>query len=115
MTQDNETTDSYVGLTKRKFLSRFNEHYTNFETRNPKNSTKLHKKIWKLKDEQKNFEIKWEIVKKVKPYKAGNSECRLCLMEILIILFQPEKATLNSRTEIFNKCRHKNKFKLSKF
>ena len=113
--ENNTTTDSYVGLTERRFINRYNEHYTNFETRNPKNSTKLSKKIWKLKDEKKNFEIKWEILKRVKPYEAGNNECRLCLMEMYIILFQPEKATLNSRTEILNKCRHKNKYKLSKF
>ena len=98
--QDGEVVDSYVGLTERKFINRYEEHHTNFRNRNPKNSTKLSKRIWKLQDEQQNYEIKWEILKNIKPYNAGKKECRLCLMEILIILFQPEKATLNSRTEI---------------
>ena len=112
--QNGETVDSYVGLTERKFINRYNEHLTNFESRNPKNSTKLSKKVWDLNDRQQNFEIKWEILKYVKPYQAGNRDCRLCLMEILIILFQSEKANLNSRHEMFNKCRQKNKFKLAK-
>ena len=42
--QNGETIDSYVGLTEQKFISRYTEHITNFESRNPKNSTKLSKK-----------------------------------------------------------------------
>ena len=113
--QNGEVVDTYVGLTERKFINRYEEHHTNFRNRNPKNSTKLSKRIWKLQNEQQNYEIKLEILKNVRPYSARKKECHLCLMEILIILFQPEKAKLNSRTEMFNKYRHVNKFKLSKF
>ena len=115
VTYDGDKTDTYTGLTERKFIERHKEHLTNFETRNKKNSTKLSRKIWDLQDKNKVFEIKWQILQNSKPYNAGGKECRLCLEEIGIILFQPEKASLNSRTEIFNKCRHMNKFKLSKF
>ena len=59
--ENNATTDSFIGLTERRFINRYNEHYTNFKTRNPKNSTKLSKKILKLRDQKKIFEIKWEI------------------------------------------------------
>ena len=114
-TDGTTTTDSYIGLTERKFLDRYKEHYTNFESRHPKNCTKLSKTIWSLEDQQRTYEIKWKILQEVKPYKAGNSECCLCLMEIYFIIFQPEKASLNSRNEMLNKCRHKNKYKLSKF
>ena len=107
--------DTYVGLTERQVACRVKEHYNSFEDRNSKTSTKLSKKVWKLKEQSQNYELKWEILKSAKPYHSGDKECRLCLTEILIILFQPEKATLNSRSEMFNKCRHKNKFKLSKF
>ena len=106
--------DKYVGLTERKLAARHKEHYTNFENRNPKNSTSLSRKIWKLDDTHTNYEIKWKILQQCRPYKPGSSECRLCLNEILVILFQPEEATLNSKSEIMGKCRHTNKFKLSK-
>ena len=106
--------DSYVGLTERAFIARHTEHYRNFENRNPKNSTSLSRKIWDLEDRNKNFEIKWKILQNCKPYKPGSGECRLCLTEVYIILFQPEKATLNSKSEIMGKCRHTNKFKLCK-
>ena len=104
-----------MGLTERKFIERHKEHIRNFEDRNPKTTTKLSKKVWKLEDQNKNFELKWEILKNAKTYSSGDQECRLCLAEMLVILLQPEKASLNSRSEIFNKCRHQNKFKLSKF
>ena len=106
--------EKYVGLTERRFISRFKEHQRNFEDRNPKNSTTLSRKIWNLKDRGVNYEVKWKILQKSKPYLAGMKECRLCLTEIFFILFHPEEATLNSRSEIMNKCRHSNKFKLSK-
>ena len=112
---DGDKSDTYVGLTERKISDRVKEHYRSFEDYKSKSSTKLSKKIWKLKDQDKNYELKWEILRSAKPYSSGDTECRLCLAEILIILFQPEKASLNSRSEMFNKCRHKNKFKLSKF
>ena len=105
---------NYVGLTERKFANRHKEHYKNFENRNPKNSTSLSRKIWSLEDKNVTFEIKWKILQNCKPYKPGSAECRLCLSEIYIILFQPEEASLNSKSEIMGKCRHTNKFKLSK-
>ena len=106
--------DKYVGLTERSFKMRHTEHYRNFENRNPKNSTTLSRKIWELEDKNVNFEMKWKILQKCKPYKSGSGECRLCLAKIYIILFQPEEATLNSKNEFMGKCRHTNKFKLNK-
>ena len=106
--------EKYVGLTERSFLARHTEHYRNFQNRNPKNSTVLSRKIWDLEDRNVNFEIKWKILQNIKPYKPGSGECRLCLTEIYIIIFQPSEATLNSKNEIMGKCRHTNKFKLSK-
>ena len=88
--------------------------YTYIYIINKSNSTTLSRKVWKLKDQNQNFELKWKILSQAKPYQSGDSCCQLCLAEIFIILFQPEEATLNARSEIFNKCRHSNKFKLDK-
>ena len=106
--------DKYVGLTERPFINRHTEHYRNFENGNPKNSTSLSRKVWELEDRNLGFEINWRILRNCKTYKPGSEECQLCLSEIYIILFQPDEATLNSKNEIMGKCRHTNKFKLSK-
>ena len=108
-------TEKYIGLTARPFIQRHKEHYRYFDNRNPKNSTSLSRKIWKLKDRNLNFEIKWKIIQSAKPYQPGSRHCYLCLSEIYFIIFQPEEATLNDRSEVMNKCRHSNKFKLCKF
>ena len=42
--------------------------------------------------------------------KNGNQMCRLCLTEANMII--KNKTGLNKRNEIFNKCRHQNKFLL---
>ena len=74
--------------------------------------TKLSEKIWSLEDSGEDFELKWEILQRAKPYQAGSDDCQLCLTEIHYIIFHPEEANLNSRSEFMNKCRHKNKFLL---
>ena len=103
-----------MGLTERKFKARYNEHFTNFENRNPKNATSLSRKIWYLKDKNINYELKWKILQKAKPYKPGSRQCQLCVAEIYYILFQPEEASLNDKSEVMGKCRHQNKIKLCK-
>ena len=106
--------DKYIGLTARKFIERHTEHMRNFENRNPKNSTSLSRKIWDLQRRNIQYELKWVILQNAKPYQPGSRQCQLCLTEIFYILFKPEETTLNSREEVMNKCRHSNKFKLSK-
>ena len=106
--------EKYVGLTARSFIFRHTEHLRNFENREPKNSTSLSKKVWSLQDKNINFELKWKILQAAKPYHPGSRQCQLCLAEIYIILFQPQEATLNDKSEVMGKCRHSNKFKLSK-
>ena len=106
--------EKYIGLTARKFKDRQKEHLTNFENRNPKNSTSLSRKIWNFKDQNINYELKWKILQNAKPYQPGRRHCQLCLTEIYFILFKPAEATLNDKSELMGKCRHSNKFKLCK-
>ena len=131
---------TYVGLTEGTFRDRLRQHESNFRTRNKKNKTKLSEKIWELEDSMEDYvifnfrtrnkknktklsekiweledsmedyELKWEIMKRAKPYHSGSDDCQLCLTEIYFIIYQPEHANLNSRNEFMNKCRHKNKY-----
>ena len=58
-----------------------------------------------------NHQINWKIIKKVNETRNGDKTCRLCINEIKSIL-ENKDSPLNSRTEIMNKCRHRNKFLL---
>ena len=111
-TENNEEF-SYVGLTGNKFSERYRGHLSNFRNFNTRNQTKLSTKVWDLKNRNVNFELSWKILQKSFPYKAGSSQCRLCLCEVYFIIFKSADATLNKRKELFSKCRHMDKFRLS--
>ena len=46
-------------------------------------------------------------------YKPGRKSCDLCLSEKLLIMKNKDPRCLNVRSELFNTCRHRRKFKLS--
>ena len=69
--------------------------------------TTLSKYVRKLIKDNIPFNINWDIVKKAAPYNPITKICRLCISEKQHILFHPEDATLNQRSEFFSKCYHK--------
>ena len=120
----NQTTDSpstttphtnskvYYGSCETNFKTRYNNHIYSFNHRKRASSTTLSKHYWKCKDLGQEPVIKWKRLKSAIPYQCGGSKCDLCLTEKLTILQANGLNTLNHRSEILNKCRHKNKFKL---
>ena len=60
--------DTYIGLTSTSFKDRWQNHRSNFKTRNPKNSTALSKHLWKLDDENVQYDVSWKIVSRAKPF-----------------------------------------------
>ena len=68
--------------------------------------------IWKLKNEDCPFSVNWSILKRTRTYKTGAKRCNLCLEETLCIIKAQKKLPLNKRTEIFSKCRHRNKLRI---
>ena len=103
---------TYIGLTSSELKKRISSHKTDFKYEKHKESTKLSKYIWSLKENKTEFEIKWNIVKKVKKIKNGDKMCRLCVNEVNFIL-KNKNSPLNSRNELMNKCRHCSKFLLA--
>ena len=58
--------------------------------------------------------IKWSVAKRAPSYNPASKSCRLCLTEKTLILENAnDPKMLNTRTEIFSKCRHRNQFLLS--
>ena len=109
---DNQTTETYVGLTSNTFKARWANHKTSFRLISHQNETKLSTYIWELKRQGINFELKWQLIAKSKLYSPSSKNCKLCLKEKYFILFRKEMATLNKRHEFFTPCEHKEKFKL---
>ena len=107
VTERDQTVNTYTGLTRNPFKKRFNGHQYSFNHRDAPNKTTLSTHVWKLKDKGENYDMAWEIVDRAPDFNPTNRKCRLCLKEKFYIIFQPDGATLNSRSELFSTCRHR--------
>lgn len=109
--QDEKETKYYIGITANEFKKRYYQHRSDFKNKECIDNTALSKHIWDLKNRNMKYEINWKILKKIPNMKNGDKMCRLCVTEAAIIM-KGKKDQLNQRNEIFNKCRHQNKFLL---
>ena len=108
-------TKYYLGTAEDTFKTRHNNHKKSFKHRMYEKETELSKYIWKLKDQNIKFTIKWNVEAMAIPYTCGSKRCDLCLTEKLLIAKADPKTLLNKRSEIISKCRHHNKFTLKRF
>ena len=111
--ENSNVNKQYLGLTSYPFKTRFNSHLYSFRSEKQSQYTGLSKLVWKLKSEQRNFDIKWEIAAIAPSYSTESKKCHLCLTEKTLILLSTPNNSLNQRHEILNKCRDKNKFILN--
>ena len=90
--------ETYIGLIENELKSRFNLHKSSFKLEHKRTSTTFIDYVWKLKKKNINFNITWQVVKRVKRFAPSNKMCGLCLQEKLSI---PRSApSLNKRSEI---------------
>ena len=113
--QDNNNTETYIGLTDNSFKTRYNAHTSSFRNESKRNSTTLSQVIWKLKDSNIPHTISWSIISKAKAYTPASKSCHLCLKEKYFIICQPSKSSLNTRNELASECRHHKRHLLSNF
>ena len=101
----------YVGSTV-LFKTRYYAHSRSFVKEDKRHDTTLSEYIWdRGLGPQPN--VKWEILSSAPAYNKGQKDCQLCLEEkYYILLAQKDRASLNKRTEMMAKCRHKNSFLL---
>ena len=105
----------YIGLCETEFKTKYNNHKSSFSLESRKNSTELSKYVWNLKEKDIDHKINWSILKHTKSYSNASKRCQLCLWEKFYIITSNKQTTLNSRTELLNKCRHAKKFLLCNF
>ena len=79
-----------------------------------KSGTRLSRHIGELKKEKIPDRLDWKIICETKSaYNPKTNYCKLCTMEKYFIMFNPDDATLNLRSEFFSHCRHKSQHLLT--
>ena len=107
VTRNNNISETYTGLTSNTFKKRYYNHRDSFKKQTSEHSTTLSSHIWDLKNKNEDFEIKWRIKDRAAAFNPISRKCNLCLKEKYFIIFQPEGASLNSRSELYSTCRHR--------
>ena len=59
---------TYIGMASNTFKERFTNYSASFRNSKYKESTNLSQRIWELKNNNKNFDIKWSIVASASSY-----------------------------------------------
>ena len=105
----------YYGLCETAFKTRYNNHTHTFRDKE-QNCTELSKLYWNLTSAGKKPQISWTIEKHANAcLQKRKSKCQLCLAKKVSILQANPSTTINRRSELVSKCRHKSKFKLKNF
>ena len=103
---DTSTVDCYTGLTGNKFKDRYNKHQSDIRL-GKRTASKLASHVCRLKDENIQHDISWDIVARAPSFNPTNKMCRLCLTEAYHIMFSSGGANLNKRDELFGFCKHR--------
>ena len=106
----NKDSHIYYGASDGEFKSWYNNHTNSFLHRHHEQDTELSKHIWKLQDKGINFNVKWSVAAYASTYRCGSRRCDLCLTEKYVKAKANHKNLLNKRTELFSKCRDRNKY-----
>ena len=115
-----DSAETYTGISYPVWKIRMYRHHTTFNNPAYRSETALADYIWDLQcpdrcyergedecEHSIDFEITWKILARAPGYNPITGMCRLCLKESFFILFHPETASLNKRTEIYQGCKHK--------
>ena len=109
------TTETYIGLTGDCFKNRISNHKKSFKHQCYKNETCLSNHIWRLKEDNHNYDIKWKIIDKGSTYDPNTNRCNLCTKEKFHIIYNSDSASLNSRNELWKNCIHRNRLLITNY
>ena len=112
--KDTGQTDYYTGVSEPSWKLRWGNHKQNFKTDTKANRTAtcLAKHIWKLKDKNVGYSLKFKQLAKAPAFNPVTNTCRLCLTEKYFLMFKEDGANINHRSEFYSACRHKTKLLL---
>ena len=101
----------YAGLCEPEWKSRQYNHTLSFNHREYA-KCEIAKEIWRIKDQNGNYNVTWRIVGHAPAYNPTTKICKLCLSEKLYINEHLDEL-LNKRDELISKCMHTRKYELS--
>ena len=106
-----DETRTYVGQTNNTFKKRMDLH--NSDTNCGRTRCTLSAYLIEQRRRGKDpEEIRWSLIKPVKPRGKGDKYCQLCLSEKAFILRSDPELTLNKRSELLRRCRHRDSLML---
>ena len=105
----------YLGTAANTFKEQFRNHKLSLTNDRYKYNASLSKYIWKLKEGQVPFQVHWSAVGKAPTYTPSTKICHLCNLEKTLILLSKEEISLNKKSKLMSKCRHKAKNLLCKY
>ena len=114
-TLQNYEEKTYIGITEPTFKERYGNHRKSFNNKKYSTETELSKEIWRIKERNGTFRIKWRIIKQCPAYSPLTKKCLLCLNEKNEITFFEGSNLLNKKSEIISTCRHRLKHSLGVF
>ena len=105
----NQETTTYIGQTSCDFKARLAVHKQTFKDQNETKTSQTALSKYIHKQNSKGFDptVTWKLIDRGKSFSPVTGVCQLCVKESFYILFKPELAKLNSRSEIFSACFHK--------
>ena len=110
MNEEDGRVNTYTGLTCNEFKTRWGAHKHSFNNLDA-NQTTLSSYLHELKRKKVNYDLKWEIIDHARPF---NPVAVICTKEFFYLAINPDKASLNLRSEMFSSCRHKRRMLLIK-
>ena len=101
--------ETYTGVTARRFKDRYYEHRTDMENAKNRTNSSLASHVWELKDKGVNYDVRWKIKARGTPYNPSTKNVPYLFKRKHFILYKKEGTTLNNRREIFNTYIHRTK------
>ena len=105
--EEGKPDETYVGVSYPSWKLRYNNHTASFRHKAKKGESGLAGHIWQLKDQGREYSLRWRTLARLPSYNPSTNSCRLCLREKYTIMFKPELSSLNQKDEFFSHCRHK--------
>ena len=84
---------------------RWYNHISNFKNYK-ENGTEISKYNWKLKNNNIDYKIVWEVIHHIGKARNPQSICSTCILEKIAIANADRRDSLNKRYELFYSCLH---------
>ena len=113
---DNHQCEHYTGMTAQTIKTRIGQHLRDAKKFDPVTNnagmSKLSQHVGGLIFSNIPWSWQWQILCQAQIFSPISERCDLCVKEKYYIMYHPELASLNLRSELFGACRHRERFLL---